>query len=229
MYCLNLETSTKNLSLCLSQDGEIVRFRNIRTTHVLENSIIGAIDKILALAKISLKDVGAFGISLGPGSFTSLRVGLATVKALAFVGKQKIVGVCTLDIIARAVKEFDGDEICVVIDARRAMVYSALYTRNGELKGEYTLSSIDDVLKRVKGKTLFVGDAIGLYRQNIEDAYKGSKNSTCQVYFADQSSWLPQAKELAFIATERLSQGKVDDPMSIVPIYLYAQDCQVHK
>src|SRR5688572_19647458 len=100
MHFLSLETSTKIFSLAINRDDKVLRFRNLKSAKILENSIIGAIDKLLDSAELKFNQVDAFVIALGPGSFTSLRVGLSTVKAFAMATNKPVVGVVSLDVIA---------------------------------------------------------------------------------------------------------------------------------
>ncbi len=221
MYCLNLDTSTNTFSLALSKDGKVLRFRNAEGKKLLENSIIPTIDRLLESAGVSLEQVDVFAIGLGPGSFTSLRVGLATIKAFAIAGAKKVIGIGSLDIIAQAHKGTACDAICVLVDARRGQVYSCTFDRNGQRQGEYILATPDKVLTALKGKVLFVGDGLALYGELI----KTQKHIT--PIFADQDAWYPQAKYLAELAQQRITTNTFDNPISVVPIYLYAQDCQV--
>ena len=221
MHFLSLETSTKIFSLAVSKDEEVLRFRNLKSAQVLEDSIIDAIDKILDSAGVAFQKIDGFAVALGPGSFTSLRVGLSTVKAFAMATQKPVVGISSLDVIAEGVAHIACDEICVITDARRGNVYSAIY-RQGKRQGEHALTTLDDVLDRVHGKTLFVGDAINLYKTAIEAA-------GCVSIFADEKFWYPQAKNLAKLAYQRFEAKKHDEASTLVPIYLYPQDCQVQK
>ena len=108
MYFLSFETSTKIFSLALSKDEKVLRYRNLKTALVLEDSILPAVDKILESAGIKFSQIDGFAIALGPGSFTSLRVGLATVKAFAMATGKPVVGIPTLDIIAHGVQSGGG-------------------------------------------------------------------------------------------------------------------------
>ena len=126
MHILSLETSTKVFSLAVSKDDRLLRSRNLRTERILETSIIGAIDKLLASCDLNLDKIDVLAVGLGPGSFTSLRVGLSTVKAFALAMDKKIIGVPSLDVIASGVKLKEEDEICVLVDARRDKVYAAI-------------------------------------------------------------------------------------------------------
>jgi tRNA threonylcarbamoyladenosine biosynthesis protein TsaB len=231
MYFLSFETSTKIFSLAINQDEKVLRYRNLKSALVLEDSILPAVDKILDSAGIKFSQIDGFAIALGPGSFTSLRVGLATVKAFAMSTGKPVVGIPTMDIIARGIDLGDCDEICVLNDARRGKVYNCLYGPQGR-KGDYLLTTLDDVLEKVHGKTLFVGDAIGLCRDEIQKAYQkySAKNkSSCEFSFADEKWWHPQSRVMAALAYERFQNKQYDDAAKLLPLYLYPQDCQVTK
>jgi tRNA threonylcarbamoyladenosine biosynthesis protein TsaB len=232
MHILSLETSTKNFSLAVSKDEKVLKFRNMRTDRILESSMLGSIEKLIVLAGLTFKKIDAIAVGLGPGSFTSLRVGLSTVKAFALATNKKVVGVCSLDVIASGVTGQKADEICVLVDARRGKVYAAIYSMDLKAKTKHLLISIDEALTLVKGKTLFIGDGIALYQKEIEKAYQAyskDKVLTCQPVFAPEKFWHPQAKQLAKLAEQRLRNQDCDDAATLVPIYLYPQDCQVNR
>lgn len=224
MYFLSFETSTKIFSLALSQDEKVLRYRNIKTALVLENSIIPAVDRILESAGVTFNQIDGFAVALGPGSFTSLRVGLSTIKAFALATQRPVVGIPSLDIIAHGIPNPSCDDICVLNDARRGKVYAAIYDRKGR-RGDFLLTTLDDVLAQVKGMTLFVGDALKMYRKEIEQAYP--KRLKHQCLFADEKFWYPQARVMAALAFERFGKKQYDDAASLLPLYLYPQDCQV--
>jgi tRNA threonylcarbamoyladenosine biosynthesis protein TsaB len=231
MYFVSFETSSKIFSLAVNKDGKVLRYRNLKAAMVLEDSILPALDKVLVSAGIRFSQIDGFAIALGPGSFTSLRVGLATVKAFAMGTGKPVVGIPTLDIIARGVDPGDCDEICVINDARRDKVYACFYGPRGR-KSDYLLCALDDVLKKAHGRTLFVGDALRLYRKDIEGAYQkyaAGKKSPCKCLFADEKWWYPQSRQMAALAYERFQDKKYDDAAGLQPMYLYPQDCQVSK
>ena len=252
MYFLSFETSTKIFSLAVNKDDKVLRYRNLKTALLLEDSIIPTVDRILESAGIKFSQIDGFAIALGPGSFTSLRVGMATVKAFAMSTAKPVVGIPTLDIIAHGIQNkwssypthtgvrhsresgnpFDQyDEICVINDARRGKVYACLYGPKGR-KTDYLLASLEDVLDKVHGSTLFTGDGLRLYRKDIEAAYQkhsSKKGSTCKCLFTDEKWWYPQAKVMAALAYERFQNKQYENAASLVPLYLYPQDCQVSK
>src|SRR5665213_1923019 len=104
MYFLSFETSTKIFSLALNKDEKVLRYRNLKSASVLEDCILQAVDQILDSAKIKFNQIDGFAIARGPGSFTSLRVGLATIKAFAMSTQKPVVGIPTLDIVAHGIQ-----------------------------------------------------------------------------------------------------------------------------
>jgi tRNA threonylcarbamoyladenosine biosynthesis protein TsaB len=233
MNILSLDTSTKNFSLAVAKDKRVLRFRNMMLDKVLESSIIPAIEKILRDSKLKFKDIDGYAVGLGPGSFTSLRVGLSTIKAFALATGKPVVGISSLDVMAMNVIDEKADEICTLMDARRKQVYACLFEKkDGELKRktDYLLTNIDDLLDRVQGKTLFLGDGVLLFRDEIKKKYaKAGKKSGCRAIFASDRNALPQAKNLSHLAFGFFQKKLYSDIETLVPIYLYSQDCQVHK
>ncbi len=279
MNILSIDTSTKNFSLAVSRNGRVARFRNIYLDKVLESSMIPAIDNILRDEGLKFKDLDGFAVGLGPGSFTSLRVGLSTVKAFALATAKPVVGISSLDVIAMNVIDEKVDEICTIMDARRKQIYACIYSHCEELaptggdeaisstevrdcfalsqvvadraprsatwrsrgrrndgkvlkrKTDYLLTNLDDLLSQVHGKTLFIGDGITMHRNTIQKKYAEArkKGALCQAAFASPKDWFPQAKKLAALAYGRFEKKEYDQSETLVPIYLYAQDCQVQK
>ena len=224
MNILSIDTSTKNFSICVSRDEKILKQRNLTLNKVLSDSITPAIQSILKQSGLKLSQIDGFAVGLGPGSFTSLRVGVATVKALAFATKKKIVGMSSLDVLALNVQEQEA-QVCVLCDARRNLVYSCIYQKKGKTlrkKSPYLLTDIKTVLARLKGETVFIGDGIDLYKKDIQKEKKRIK-----AIFCDPKLWYPQASCLAVLALERFRKKKYDDINKLVPLYLYPKDCQV--
>ena len=223
MRILSLDTSTKNFSLVVSQNKEIVAERNIIMDKILSTSIIPEIENILKRARTPLSKLDGFVVGLGPGSFTSLRVGLSTVKALAFATNKPVVGISSLDAVAINVHKSETKNICVISDAKRNLVYAAVYQRQGEhlkRQSKYLLTPLDGVLKEIKGTTIFTGDAVGLFREQIVK-HKGM----CE----QEKYWPPRASYLLRLAWPRIQKRDFDDIHRLVPLYLYPKDCQVKQ
>lgn len=223
MNLLAIDTSTKNFSIAVSCDEKVLAYKNVKLDKILSSSIIPGIQVILKKAKLTRADIDGFAIGLGPGSFTSLRVGLSTIKGLAFAMQKPVVGVPSLDLLAAGLGA-DHPQIVVIMDAKRNLVYSCLYSlKNNQLKrqSDYRLSPIGDILKEIKGEAFFVGDGIGLFKQDIERCrhLKG--------IFAEEKWWVPQARWIVPIALERFKKKNFDKVADLLPLYLYPEDCQV--
>lgn len=230
MKTLSIETSAKQFSLAVSDGDKIIKSRTMVVDKILSDSIIPAIEKILKDSKLSLAKIDALIVGLGPGSFTSLRVGLSTVKGLAFAADKPVVGIPSLDAVALNVGKTDS-QICVIADAKRNMVYSALYdNKKGILKqkSEYLLTPLTDLLDRIDADTIFVGDAVNLYMAQIE-AYFAAADKKLKISFAPESKAYPDAKGLVVLAQSALKKKKFSNIDKLVPLYLYPEDCQVQK
>jgi len=135
---LNIDTATEYASVCLSNDETVLStaYNNEQKEHA--SFIQPAIEKIYASANLSLKDTDAIAVSAGPGSYTGLRVGLATAKGICFALHKPLLLINTLQVMAHAsVKNYAAEKnlslpllFCPMIDARRMEVYTALYNSN---------------------------------------------------------------------------------------------------
>src|SRR5882724_775033 len=124
---LNIDTSVDAASVCLAQDGEVLQQAANGQQKDHASWLHVAISKILQHAGFRISDVQAVAVSIGPGSYTGLRVGLSTTKGICYAMNIPLIAIGTLDMIAFAAKDQDADLICPMIDARRMEVFTALY------------------------------------------------------------------------------------------------------
>ncbi len=221
MKILSFDTSTRALSLAVADHGKVLRHRNLRQMKFLSSSIMPGIQSFLKSAGLTLNDVEGIIVGLGPGSFTSLRVGMATAKALAFARNIPVFGVASMDAIAMSVK--DDGKILVMNDARRGLVYACSYEKKGAVLrrlSDYVLEKPEQVVKNFGDDAMVMGDAVPLYRPLLKPF----------AHVIDDSKYFhPDARHLVSLGYEalrRLPPGS-DHPWN--PIYLYPEDCQVHK
>lgn len=229
MKILAVDTSTRHLSIAITDGDKLVAARNVPPKRDLSLSISFDIERALKKAGLVLHDIDGFVIGLGPGSFTGLRVGMSMMKAFILVMEKPVVGVSSLDAIAMNVHSDKQVNVCVINDARRGLLYAALYAKKGhELvrKSDYLLQPVDEVLKRVEGETVFIGDGITHARDRIHDAQK-MPGDRFSAHFETDKHWLPKAKELARLGYPRLLKGESDNIVTLAPLYLYPEDCQV--
>jgi tRNA threonylcarbamoyladenosine biosynthesis protein TsaB len=227
MNLLAIDTSTKYFSLAVARDDKIIARFHKPIGPELSRLILPIIDRQLKKAGIPLHKIDCFAVGLGPGSFTGLRVGIAAIKGLAFAKALPVAGIVSLDMLARSLAKRDGAYICPIIDAKRKLIYSALYRCGEPLKriGKYLLVSAEGLLKAIgkRDKVLFTGDAISLYRNEIAGKVGGA------AVFAEESLWYPGPRELVSLAWEKIRNKELGNPDKIVPLYLYPKECQVSR
>lgn len=126
---LNIETAVDTASVCLAKDGEALQFAANEQQKDHASWLHVAIAKILNEAGYVLADLLAVAVSIGPGSYTGLRISLSTAKGLCYALNIPLIAVGTLDMMALAANDEKGDMICPMIDARRMEVFTALYDK----------------------------------------------------------------------------------------------------
>jgi len=223
MNILVMDTSTSYLSLAVARDEEVIAYRNENLGREMSNLIVPRISRILKQAGLEHAQIDGYITGLGPGSFTSLRVGLSTVKGLAFTGDKPVVGIPSLDAIARSVKRFDHP-VCVVADAKRSLVYTGCYTVSPDeltRTSEYSLTDINVFLDQLREPAVFIGDGVAVYEKEIKKSKKVAELIT------DPKHVFPQARYLIKEGVRLFKSGKAGSIASLVPLYLYREDCQV--
>ncbi|NTV30234.1 MAG: tRNA (adenosine(37)-N6)-threonylcarbamoyltransferase complex dimerization subunit type 1 TsaB [Candidatus Omnitrophica bacterium] len=229
MKILAVDTSTRHLSVAVTDGDKLLAARNVAPRKDLSMTITFDIERALQKAGIFLHDIEGFVVGLGPGSFTGLRVGLSMMKAFIMVTEKPVVGVSSLDAIAMNVRSRKPVNICVINDARRGLLYACVYEKkNGCLtrKCEYLLQPVDEVLRQVEGETVFIGDGIP-HARDVIVAASHKPGAGFVPHFELDRHWLPKAKELARLGYQRLLRGDFDKIETLAPLYLYPEDCQV--
>jgi len=221
---LALDTSSKYISAAIADgSGKIIASAHKEADQMQCERLLPEIDKLLKKAKLQIADIGIIIFSKGPGSLTSLRIGAAAVKGLAFTRKIKIVGVPTLDVIARCLPIIQSLAVPMV-DARRGNVYCSIYSRRGgklSRKMKYSVIPVAELLKSVKGDTIFTGDGLAAYGQYIRDNFK------FKAEFAPERYWYPSAEVVLELGLGLIKKKKFEDTDKFTPLYVYPKDVQV--
>ena len=167
---LNIDTALDSAIVCVSENGEILRdaVNNNQKDHA--SWLHKAIQQIMAESGKTLTNIDAVAVSIGPGSYTGLRVGLSAAKGFCFALNKPLISIGTLEIMANAVEKNIADYVCPVIDARRMEIFMALYDKYlQEIVPPSALivetNSFMTILN--KGTVLFSGNAINKLRSAI--------------------------------------------------------------
>jgi tRNA threonylcarbamoyladenosine biosynthesis protein TsaB len=194
--------------------------------------VLPLIQSVLETGCISFADLSGIAVSIGPGSFTGLRIGLATVKGIAYDMNIPVVGVSTLLAHAARVKDFEG-AVYALLDARKNEVYAALFERHG---GDLKRLSEDCVMavtsaaeqrhaQKFSGAIAFVGDGAERYRSVLLQRF----GATAQFFSDDSLSTSTVAYQVARAASERFCAEDADDLGRLAPRYLRASEAEVKR
>lgn len=158
MKILAISTSSNTASVALLEDDKCIQELNICNERTHSEKLMPLIDELLKNNNITLSDIGLIACDNGPGSFTGIRIGVATVKALAEAKNIPVVSCSSLEGLAYNVSGFDY--ICSLIDARNNQVYSAIFDKNYNLISEYFADDINNLLPTFKNyeNMVYVGD-----------------------------------------------------------------------
>lgn len=223
MKLLAIDTSTKFLTLGLSDGAKVYEYcletgpRLSLVLHPVIKSVLGALDW-------DIRKIDYFACGIGPGSFTGIRIGVSAVKGLAWALKKPVLGISALDILAENAPATDK-YIIPAIDAKRNLIYSATYKRkNGFLKrtGPYKLFTVKEFCANVKPGSVILGDALGLYSENIRHHIKDAQ-------LLDKDYWQLKPCNLIKLALEQIHKKKFSDAFTVKPVYLYPKECQIRK
>lgn len=218
MLALGVHTSAPTLGLAVVKDGVLLGETVVAAVHKHLEHTAPAIRELLAALRMSLTSIDGFGVCLGPGSFSGVRVGLATVKGMAFALKKPVAGICSLEITAHELLS-EGEEGLVTMDAKRGQVYAALYRRSAhdiDTLESPALCTPEDVLARtgVQGNEIvLLGDRLLPPPESITDLLTRRGN-------------VPASVTCALLAEKRLSQGRSDNIHTLKPFYIRRPDAE---
>ena len=229
MRLLAVETSTLTGAVALLEAGGVVAESRVSVAVTHGERLVAAIDGVLRAARWGLAEVEAFAVALGPGSFTGLRIGLSTVKGLAFATGKPVVGVPTLDALAWALP-FCAYPVCPVLDARKNEVYTGLYrTLEGRLEVLAAPRAVppatlaEELRTSTEGPLVFVGDAV-LPFSSVLTEILGTR-----ARLAPADLRLPSAVTVGELGGWALGRGEAADPATLVPLYLRPSEAELAR
>ncbi len=218
-----IETSTSLCSVALAENGEVVSYRESSAPKAHASLTAVFIDEMLAERGLSVADCDAVCVSMGPGSYTGLRVGVSTAKGLCFGSKKPLLAAGTLDtLVAQAPSELakvhqarnsvsDFAHIIPMVDARRMEVYTAVFTPDGQQLTETSPVIIDETsfaAQLEQGPTLFIGDGAG----KCADVIKHPNAHFIQCH--------PNAAAMLSPALKAFRENRFEDVAYFEPFYL---------
>ncbi|MDA3895301.1 MAG: tRNA (adenosine(37)-N6)-threonylcarbamoyltransferase complex dimerization subunit type 1 TsaB [Desulfobacteraceae bacterium] len=222
MKILAVDTATKSCSVAVIDEKSVISEFSVNHNDTHSKFLMGMIRDILNICHLSVNDLDGFAVTLGPGSFTGLRIGLSAVKGIALVTGKPVVGVSTLEVLAYQV--FGSDKlICPMMDARRNEVYAARY-RFKNLKLEIDTPSMvvspEKAIENINEACILAGDGALLYQDLIKNRL-GSK-----AVFTNFTQHFIRASTVGHIAMKRFKSNNTDDISLIEPLYIRPSDAE---
>ena len=226
MFILGIDTATPIASVGITHNEEVLAEESLRERVNHTETLLPLIGRVLEQAGVTLPEIEGIGVSIGPGSFTGLRIALGTVKGFAYAMGQKVVGVPTLDALARTVREWN-ELICPILDARKREVYAALYRHDQEgnirkILPDHVLAP-HLILEQITEPCVFLGDGVVTYSELIREHCGAS------AHVLPFATYHPRGAVIAQIAWERLQAGSADDIQSLVPTYIRSPEAVVKQ
>jgi len=170
MLFLGIDTSSASGTVAVTSPERVLAEWTLEADRSHAARLLPHIRCLLREADLTLGDIRGIGVTVGPGSFTGLRIGIVTAKTLALVSGKPLVGRSTLDVLAAGLPHAAG-LLCPVLDARRGEVYWALYRTDGsgctERITEYRVTTPEALLDAVPGPALFAGSGVGVYGERF--------------------------------------------------------------
>lgn len=223
MKVLGVETSTPAGGAALLDGDQLVAEYTLNVTTTHSERVLATIDRLLQDSGWRPEMLEGLAVAIGPGSFTGLRIGVSTVKGLAFSLGIPVAAVSTLEALAWTLP-FAREPVCPVLDARKGEVYAALFHWEDErLVRDWEDQALDpeELSRRLSSTVIFAGDGIlsygALFRERL-----GSR-----AIFAPPARRLPSPAAVAQLGHARLVSGEVVDPVALAPRYLRPSEAEL--
>ncbi len=223
---LSVDTATNSCSVALTRggfrEGRLVGMERFDTGVSHSRKLLDSIDRLMKTLEMTLADVAAIAVGTGPGSFTGLRIGMATAKGLAHGTSLPLIGVSSLDAVAASV--YSERLICVVMDARKKEVYCCFYRcRPGQIAVRFSEPMVIDpelLAEQIEEPVTLAGDGLRVY-SGIFEQRLGKR--------VDMRPWLssPSAENIGFLAAAHLLSENFLDLDRAKPDYVRSSDAQL--
>lgn len=230
MKILAIETSTYSGSIAIVGEKGVIGEYYFNVGPVHTEKLIPSIDWLLFELGVGKSDLTGVAVSVGPGSFTSLRVGISTAKGICYSLGIPLIGVSSLKALAMNLP-FSTHDICPVMDARKGEVFTSLFrSHNGKLERltEDLVLTPQGLVELIKDNTIFVGDGALLYKEYLEDNLSGD------IMFSPINVNFPRASNLALSEIGEFDEDMDNNLvykkiMSLTPQYLRKSEAEISK
>ncbi len=233
MKILGIDTATDVLNLAITDNGKIVADYKIEKEKMTHSaSIIPVLKDILDITGLGLRDIDGIAVSIGPGSFTGLRIGLATAKGLVFSLSIPIVGVNTLEVYASGWKGLLSGILCPMVKARKGEYYFTLYQKgeNGDDLYRIKPYQCKDWLS-IKEELLLHHQPVYIFGHGLREIIENKESNNCleNIYFMFKEQEPPGAANVALIGEKKISQKETDSVFDLSPFYIRRSAAEIKR
>lgn len=209
MKILSVSTSSNIASVCISEDNNCILELNINNKKTHSETLMPLVSCLFSKTNLKLSDINLIACDVGPGSFTGIRIGISSIKAIAESLNIPVISVSSLETLAYNIEGLECSTICSLIDARNNQVYCGIFDKNYNLLENYLADDINNVIRSLnKYKTiLFVGDGAITHKDLLN--IKNFKYDN-----------VIHAKNISKCAYNKFKKGNIENADSIVPLYL---------
>lgn len=230
LFCL--DTSSSRLCAGLT-DGPSACECSLDLHTRLSGLLVPCVQRMFDAAGRKIEETDYFACGAGPGSFTALRIGMAAMKAWAWSCRRPVAALCSLDILAANALAYDAEFVLPLIDAKRKLVYCALYRRRGGTLARISANLLLDeqgLLRMLagrrqlvrRGRVCLLGDGLPVVGGQATAALDDP-------LVLDRDHWQLRSEHLIRAAREAIRQKKYTDALRLKPLYLYPKECQIRR
>jgi tRNA threonylcarbamoyladenosine biosynthesis protein TsaB len=220
MKVLGFDTTTELLTMAVVEDERLMGELTVRDARGPTEHLVGLLKRFLEHLGLTLRDVDALAVGIGPGSWTGTRVGVITGKVLAFATGKPISGVSSFDAMVYGCGVQDGT-VCVLSDFGRERVFSATYEVHDGAYGQvtdYAAVPLEESLKGIDRRTTFIGQGALRHREALSAVH----GSTLLPQVAS-----PSGRCIASLGLRSLLEGEDGNPDALVPLYVALPQAEV--
>lgn len=220
MRILGIDTSTKYAGIAVLENEDLIAESTLQFMSHSEK-LLPEIAHILEIMKTPIETIDYYAVTVGPGSFTGLRVAVSTVKGFCFATNKKVIPVSTLEVIAWAYP-FCEYQICPLLDARKKEVFIALFRwkeKEVERIKKDSVLSVQSLIEWIKEKTVFTGTGAEVYKEKLIEMFGSNAIFIPKIYS------IPNPRIVAYIGLRRIENAI--EAKNLKPDYLRKSEAEI--
>lgn len=218
MKILSVDTSSSVCAVAILENDEVIKENILDNGKTHSENFMSLLDETLKETKVTLDDIDLIACCVGPGSFTGIRIGIASIKAIAEIKQIPIVSVTSLESLIYNVEKVDNEVIISLIDARNNQVYAGIFDKEYKKIQDYLAEDINEVLEKISSYNdfVFVGDGVVAHKDLILEKLDG-KN----IRFLEENLNKQNATSLGKCAYRKfLEKENIESADTLRPVYL---------